>query len=155
MNHEGKDRYTKARRSEEDQESGMRHPSLSDEIEAIGKAVVDSAFSVHKELGPGLLERIYEACLEHEIKSRGLEVERQVPVNIRYKDLVLGEGMRLDLLVEDTVIVELKAVASENKLYKAQLLSYMKLAGKPLDYLFNFNVRLIKNGIDRMILRIQ
>lgn len=154
MNHKGKNRDKKARRHEENQSKGMRHPSLSDEEEAIGSAIVASAFAVHVELGPGLLERIYEACMEQELRSRGLTVERQVPVGISYKGSVLDEGLRLDLLVEDKVIVELKAASATNDLFKAQLITYMKLAQKRLGYLINFNVPLIKDGIDRMILRI-
>jgi GxxExxY protein len=88
-----------------------------------------------------------------QLSARGLKVERQVPVGIRYKDLTLDEGMRLDLLVEDAVIIELKAVASDIDLFKAQILTYMKLTKKRLGYLINFNVPLIKDGIDRMILR--
>jgi len=131
-----------------------QHPSLSDEEEQIGKVVVDSAFAVHSELGPGLLEKIYETCLEHELKSRGLAVERQVKVGIRYKDLELDDGMRLDLLIEGKVICELKAVSADNDLFKAQLLTYMKLTDKRLGYLINFNVPRIKDGISRLILRI-
>jgi GxxExxY protein len=152
MNQKSRSAHTKARRREESPE--MRHPSLSDEEEQIGKVVVDSAFAVHSELGPGLLEKIYETCLEHELKSRGLAVERQVKVGIRYKDLELDDGMRLDLLIEGKVICELKAVSADNDLFKAQLLTYMKLTDKRLGYLINFNVPRIKDGISRLILRI-
>jgi len=117
-----------------------------DEIAAI---IVDAAFHVHRKLGPGLLESIYETCLSYEISRRGCRVERQVPVPIVYENLTFDEGFRLDLLVENCIICELKAVEKENPVWQAQLLSYMKLTGKHLGLLINFNVPLIKNGIRR------
>lgn len=137
----------------ESQMPRMRHPSLSDEEERIGSHVVDASYAVHSELGPGLLESVYETCLEFELRDRGLDLRRQVPVKVRYRGLELDDGMRLDLLVENLVIVELKAVASDNDLYRAQVLTYMKLTQKRLGYLINFNVPKIGDGISRMILR--
>lgn len=115
-------------------------------------AIVDAAFQVHKRLGPGLLESIYETCLAYELTQRGFEVGRQLSVPIVYDNLTFEEGFRLDLLVEDCIICELKAVEKENPLWQAQLLSYMKLTGKRLGLLINFNVPLIKNGIRRFAL---
>lgn len=130
----------------------MGFEPLSEREEMIGKAVVDSAYQVHKQLGPGLLEKVYEACFCHELDKRGLRAERQVGVPIRYGDLVFDEGLRIDVLVEGCVICELKAVDRINAVWEAQLLSHLKLTGKRLGYLINFNVALMKNGIKRMIL---
>lgn len=125
---------------------------LTPEIERVAKAIVDSAYKVHSTLGPGLLESIYEACLVHELTRHGLGVQRQVTAPIVYEGLRLESGLRIDLLVEDCVIVELKAVEKMNELYRAQLLTYLKLMGKRLGLLINFNSTLIKDGIQRVIL---
>ena len=118
----------------------------------IGKVIVDAAFQVHKQLGPGLLEKVYEACLAHELQEKGLIVDRQVPVPILYKDIEFDEGFRLDLLVENCVIIELKAVEKSNPLWQAQILSYLRLANKKLGYLINFNTPLFKQGVQRFVL---
>ena len=115
----------------------------------IGKAIVDAAFQVHKQLGPGLLEKVYESCLAYELKTKGLFVARQVAVPIIYKNIEFDEGFRLDLLVENCAIIELKAVEKTNPLYVAQLLSYLRLADKHPGYLINFNTPLFKQGIQR------
>lgn len=115
----------------------------------IGKVIVDAAFQVHKQLGPGLLEKVYEACLAYELEANGLIVTRQVPVPISYKNIDFDEGFRLDLLVEDSVIIELKAVEKNNPLWQAQILSYLRLSNKHLGYLLNFNTPLFKQGIQR------
>lgn len=120
------------------------------DIDLIGKQIVDSAFQVHKALGPGLIESVYEACVTHELTKRGLHVRRQVALPTRYDSLVLESGLRLDLLVEDLVIVELKAVEKMIPLFEAQLLSYLKLAPRPWGYLINFHTPLFKDGIKRM-----
>ncbi|TSA23784.1 GxxExxY protein [bacterium] len=125
---------------------------LDQETERIAKEIVDAAFKVHKELGPGLLESVYEACLTHELRKRGLQVETQLQLPVRYETVQLDIGFRLDLLVEEEIIVELKAVEVMIPLFEAQLLTYLKLAGKRLGFLINFNVPLIKNGIKRLIL---
>ncbi len=119
--------------------------------EIIGKAIVNASFKVHKELGPGLLERVYEICLAHELKKAGFEVSRQVNIPVVYDGLVFDEGLRLDLLVEDLVVVEIKAVDLVNPVWQAQIISHLKLTNKNLGYLINFNVPLIKNGIKRFI----
>jgi len=129
----------------------MSHAPLSVEEERIGKAVVDAAFAVHKTLGPGLLESIYEVCLCHELKKRGLSFQRQVIVPIVYDDIKFEEGLRLDVLVEDLVICELKSAEVMNPVFMAQTISYLKLTGKRLGYLINFNVPVIKNGIKRIV----
>jgi GxxExxY protein len=122
---------------------------LPNEVEAVGRHVVNAAYIVHKHLGPGLLEKVYESCLEYELSQAGLKVERQVSVPIIYKGLQFKDALRLDLLVNDLVIIELKAVDELNPLWEYQLLSHMKLMDKPLGFLINFNVPLIKNGIRR------
>jgi GxxExxY protein len=124
---------------------------LSAEEERIGKIIVDAAIAVHRFLGPGLLESVYEVCFCHELAKRGLALRRQVIVPILYDGITFEEGLRLDVLVEDRVICELKAVVVMNSVYEAQLLSQLKLTGNRLGYLINFNVPLIKNGIKRII----
>jgi GxxExxY protein len=119
--------------------------------EYIGTIIVNAALKVHKELGPGLLERVYEVCLAHELQKAGLTAVRQVDIPIVYDGLSFEDGHRLDLLVEDLVIIELKAVDEVNPVWQAQVISHLKLTGKNLDYLINFNVPLIKNGIRRFI----
>jgi len=121
------------------------------EIEHIGKIIVNAAFKVHKELGPGLLEKIYEICLAHEINKAGIDVVRQLDIPIVYDGITFEEGLRLDLLVGKEVIVEIKAIETINPVWEAQIISHLKLTGKQLGYLINFNVPLIKNGIRRFI----
>ncbi len=106
---------------------------------------------MHKELGPGLLESVYEICLEKEIMSRGLKVQRQVFLPVVYKNEILGLNFRIDLLVQDQVVVELKSCDGINPVYEAQLLTYLKLANKRLGLILNFNEALLKNGIKRML----
>lgn len=119
--------------------------------EEIAKIIVNSAYKVHKELGPGLLEKVYEVCLAHEISKAGLVVKRQIDLPIIYDGLEFNEGLRLDLLVEDTVIVEIKAVELVNPVWQAQIISHLKMLNKDLGFLINFNVPLIKSGIKRFI----
>ena len=130
----------------------MVRVGLPEETEAVSREVVDAAFRVHSELGPGLLEAVYEACLSYELQKRQLRFERQVSLPIEYDGLKLDAGLRLDLLVEDEVIVELKAVEALLSVHRAQLMTYLKLTGKRLGLLINFNVPLIKQGIKRVIL---
>jgi GxxExxY protein len=126
------------------------HPP-SEKEEKIGRIIIDSALRVHKALGPGLLEKVYEVCLSYEINSKGLQTSRQVDIPITYAGYTFEEGLRLDLLVEDLVICELKAVDQMNPVWEAQVLSHLKLTGLRLGYLINFNVPLIKQGIRRFI----
>lgn len=125
---------------------------LSDAIEAVAREIVDAAFKVHQTLGPGLLESVYEICLCHELTKRGIACVRQVPVNIVYDGVVIEAGLRIDLLVADEVIVEIKAVDQMIPVYDAQLLTYLKLTNRRLGFLINFNSPLLKHGIKRMIL---
>ena len=126
--------------------------SISAEDERIGKLIVDAAYTVHKALGPGLLEKIYETCFCHELSKRGLKFNRQLDIPITYDGITFPEGLRLDVLVEDRVICELKAVDLVNPVWDAQVLSHLKLADKRLGYLINFNVVTIKSGIKRFVL---
>ena len=119
------------------------------EINKITEIIIGCAIDVHKILGPGLLESAYEECLHYEIIQANLKVERQVPVPVIYKEIKLEYGYRIDLLVENSVIIELKSVDSIIPVHEAQLLTYMKFAQKPLGLLINFNVTLLKNGIKR------
>ena len=125
---------------------------ISSEEEVFGKAIVNAVYQVHKELGPGLLEKIYEVCFCHVLSSNGFQVKRQLDIPIVFQNIVFEEGLRLDVLVEDLVIRELKALETVNPVWEAQLLSHLKLTGKRLGYLINFNVPLIKNGIKRMVM---
>jgi GxxExxY protein len=131
---------------------GKAHPPLSAQEEEIGKLIVDSAIAIHRVLGPGLLERVYEACFCHELRKRGLALERQVIVPIVYEGLAFEEGFRLDVLVENLVICELKAAVEHHTVFEAQLLSYLKLTQKRLGYLLNFHSRLVKDDIKRVVL---
>ena len=121
------------------------------EVEAIVSTIVDSAVRVHKALGPGLLEAVYEACLCHELSGRGVKFQRQISVPVVYEGLRLDAGLRIDLLVEDSVVVELKAVQASILLFDAQLLTYLKLTGKRLGLLINFDVPVLKEGIKRLV----
>ena len=121
------------------------------EINKITGSIIDSAMKVHTALGPGLLESAYEACLKHELISKNIHVLNQVMLPIKYHGIEIEAGYRLDLLVEDEVIVELKAVDKIHPIHEAQLLSYLKLANKKIGLLINFNVPRLKYGIKRII----
>ncbi len=125
----------------------MEFEKLTVQDEDIGKAIVNAAFKVHSELGPGLLEKIYEVCLEHELKKEGFIVERQLTIPIQYDGITFDEGLRLDILVENKI----KAVDQVNPVWQAQVLSHLKLTNLRLGYMINFNVPLIKQGIKRII----
>lgn len=130
----------------------MIYKPISKEIEAIATKIVDAAYAVHIKLGPGLLEKVYEICFCYELSKRGLEFKRQMKIPIVYEGLTFNETFRIDTLVENEIICELKAVVEMNPVYEAQVLTYMKLTNKRLGFLINFNVPKIKNGIKRMIL---
>ncbi|BAX79799.1 GxxExxY protein [Labilibaculum antarcticum] len=119
--------------------------------EEIGQIIVQASYEVHKELGPGLLESVYEVCLEEEIKRLKLRVERQVRIPVVFKGKTLGKDFIIDLLVEDEVIIELKALEILLPVHEVQLVTYLKLADKKLGFLINFNVPLIKQGIKRKV----
>jgi GxxExxY protein len=133
-------------------ESGKKYDPISEELNALGKEIVDAAFKVHRALGPGLLERIYEVCLCHELSKKGIKSVRQIDIPINYDGIVFDEGLRLDVLVEDHIICELKAVNEVNPVWEAQILSHLKLLDKRLGYLINFNVKNIGKGIRRFVL---
>ena len=120
----------------------------------IGRHVVDAAVDVHRELGPGLLETVYEIVLAHELSQRGLRVERQAAVSIVHRGLKFEEGFRADLMVEKKVIIELKSIERVNNAHRKQLLTYLRLAGMRLGYLLNFGETLMKRGITRMVNRL-
>ena len=122
------------------------------EVDDVARIVVDAAFKVHTTLGPGLLENVYEVCLAHELSKRSLKLERQVRLPVVYDGEKLDAGLRLDLLIEDSLVVELKAVEALLPVHTAQLLTYLKLTGHRLGLLINFNVPLIKDGIKRIAL---
>ena len=125
---------------------------FSVEEEKIGKAIVHAAFVVHNTLGAGLLEKVYEVCFCHELAKAGHFVKRQIGIPIVFDGIEFKEGLRLDVLVDDLVICELKALDLVNPVWEAQLLSHLKLTNKRLGYLINFNVPLIKYGIKRMVI---
>jgi GxxExxY protein len=120
------------------------------QLNEISGEIVDAAFKVHSQLGPGLLESVYERVLAYELRKRGLKVEMQQAVPIRYDGVDFDEGFRLDLLVNDSVIVEVKSIEEIAPIHKKQLLTYLKLRDKRLGLLINFNVELIKQGITRI-----
>ena len=130
----------------------MKFKLLSKREEFIAEKIVDAAYTVHMILGPGLLERVYEVCFCHELSKRELKCQRQVDIPITYDGMIFDEGLRIDVLVEELIICELKAVDEMNPVWKAQILSHLKLADKRLGFLINFNVPLIKTGINRIIL---
>ncbi len=130
----------------------MEYQKLSTKTEGIAEAVVNAAYSVHKALGPGLLENVYEICFCHELTKADLAYQRQVAVPIQYDGITFHEALRIDILVADEVICEIKSADRMNPVYTAQLLSYLKLTGKRLGFLINFNVPVIKDGIKRVIL---
>jgi GxxExxY protein len=122
------------------------------DIERHFKKILDCSFKVHSELGPGLLESAYEECLYYELRQSGLLVQRQKPLPLVYREVKLDMGYRVDLLVENRVIVEIKSVDALNEVHLAQVLTYMKLSGCRLGLLVNFNVRHLKEGIKRVII---
>ena len=121
------------------------------EVEKVGKAVLDATFKVHTALGPGLLESVYETTVAYEIRKGGLLVETQLAMPIVYDNTKLESGLRLDMLVEKCVIVELKSVEKMNAIYEAQLMTYLRLSNVRLGFLINFNVPHLKEGIKRMV----
>ena len=120
-------------------------------VERVGKAVLDAAFKVHTALGPGLLESVYETCTAFETRESGLQVVTQVALPVTYRDIKMDAGLRLDMLVENCVIVEFKSVETMNPVYDAQLITYLKLTGIRLGFLINFNVVHLKDGIKRIV----
>lgn len=121
-------------------------------VNQIGRSVMDAAFNVHRALGPGLLEVVYEACMAEELHQAGLQVQRQVGVPVTYGEARMDVGYRLDLLVEGTVIVEVKSIDALASIHTAQLLTYLRFSGLRLGYLINFNTVRLKDGFRRLVL---
>jgi len=121
------------------------------DVEQVGRAVVDAAVHVHRALGPGLLESAYQQCLAHELRKRGLRVECEVVLPIVYDGLTIDAGYRIDMLVEGSVLIENKTVEHLSPIHEAQLLTYLRMRGCWLGFLLNWNVKLIKEGIRRMV----
>ena len=113
--------------------------------------VIGAAMEVHRHLGPGLLESIYESCLEYELKVQGVHVERQFEIPVKYKKIALDQELRIDLLVEDEIVVEVKAINEISAIHQAQIMTYLRLRGGGRGLLINFNVPLLKQGISRYI----
>ena len=132
--------------------NNMIFKPITEKEELIAKKIVDAAYKVHKKLGPGLLEKIYEVCFCYELSKNDLKNRRQVNIPILYDGITFDEGLRIDVLVEELIICEIKSVEKMNPVWEAQILSYLKLTGKRLGFIINFNVPLIKDGIKRIIL---
>lgn len=128
------------------------HRPITERENWLGSQIVDISICVHKVLGPGLLESIYEKCFCYELAKRGIEFQRQKIVQLKYDQLVIAEGLRIDILVDSLIVVELKAQEYYHAVWEAQVLSYLRLSDKRLGYILNFNVPLMKDGIKRMIL---
>ncbi len=129
-----------------------KYEKLSAYEEEIAAMIVDAAYNVHKNSGPGLLEKIYEVCFCHELSKRSLKFNTQIGIPLIYDNIKLETGFRLDVLVEELIICELKAASENNSIWNAQLLSHLKLSKKRLGFIINFNVPVMKNGIKRIIL---
>ena len=122
-----------------------------EELNNLSKLILDACITVHKEMGPGLLESIYEICLLSELASRGIKTESQVSIPLRYKGIELSKDFRIDMFVENEIILEIKSVDVLLPVHEAQLISYLKLTNKRLGFLINFNVPLLKNGFKRFV----
>jgi GxxExxY protein len=133
-------------------EGHKEHEGLGAEVENVARAVVDAGLKVHRALGPGLLESAYEHCLANEIGTRGFRVRRQIELPIVYDGVTLDAGYRLDLLVEEAIVVEVKSVDALTRVHDAQVLTYLRLSGRRLGFLMNFNVELFRNGVKRLLL---
>jgi GxxExxY protein len=121
-----------------------------DDLNAISGQIVDAAIAVHSELGPGLLESVYEIALAYELRQRGFDVERQIPVPVQYRGIRFDEGYQLDLVVNALVIVEVKSIEAVTAIHRKQILTYLRLTNRPLGLILNFNVNLMKDGISRI-----
>ena len=124
---------------------------MEDRLRYLSHVVIGRAIEVHKELGPGLLESAYEECLAHELEKASLRFERQKPVRVKYKMLQLDCGYRLDFLIEDQLVVEIKSVSELIPIFDAQILTYLKLGNLPLGLLMNFNAPILINGLKRFV----
>lgn len=124
---------------------------LSEELNALSYKVIGLAIEVHRQLGPGLLVSAYQACLIYELQKAGLKVEKEIPLPIKYKEISLDQGYRIDLLIEDKLVIELKTVEDFTSVHFAQILTYLKLGKYPLGLLMNYNSKILKNNIKRFI----
>ena len=134
-----------------DVEASREDAKTRRDIEEVAAVVVDTALQLHRDLGPGLLESVYEAILAKMLQKRGLPVERQMPVPVRYQDIQVDEGFRLDLLVDGQLVVELKSVENIHPVHPKQLLTYLRLMNLPLGLLINFGSALLKDGLQRVV----
>jgi GxxExxY protein len=132
-------------------EKNKEFEPIPEDVEIIAKAAVDAAYAVYRNLGPGLLEKVYEICFCHELAKRGLSYRRQVDIPIVYDEMVFDEGLRIDVIVEDCIICELKALETVNPVWRAQIISHLTLTEKRLGFLINFNVARFKDGIERFV----
>lgn len=128
------------------------YSKLSEREEYLASQIVDIAFNIHKQLGPGLLESVYSKCFYYELQRRKITFEREKAVPIIFNDLKIDEGLRLDCLIENSIIIEFKAQENYHPVWDAQLMSYLKLTNRRLGFLINFHVPLIKEGIKRIII---
>ena len=122
-----------------------------DQLNKLSGIILDASIEVHRNLGPGLLESVYEHCLMKELHNRGIKAERQVPLPVFYKDEKLDVGFRADILVEDAIIIELKSVREVEEIHRAQIITYLKITGNKLGLLINFNVRRLIDGYERFV----
>jgi GxxExxY protein len=127
------------------------YKELSRDLEQTARIIVDAGLQVHRALGPGLIESVYEHCFAYELDRRGLAIRRQVPLQVIYAGVTLEAAYRLDIVVENSIIVEIKAVETLTRLHEAQLLTYLRLSNMRLGFLTNFNVTLFKNGLKRLV----
>jgi GxxExxY protein len=128
------------------------HKALGPETERLAKVIIDSGLKVHRTLGPGLLESVYEHCLAYELGLRGVSLQRQMSLPIVYDGVRLDAGFRLDIVVQELIVIEIKAVEALTRVHEAQVLTYLKLSGHRLGFLMNFNVELFKHGLKRLVL---
>ncbi|HWF78818.1 MAG TPA: GxxExxY protein [Caulobacteraceae bacterium] len=137
--------------SHEEHEGSKAHEGVPLELERLSRTIVDAGLKVHRALGPGLLESVYEHCLAYELERRGVAVRRQVILPVTYEDLTVEAGYRLDLLAADQIIIEVKSVEALTRLHEAQALTYLRLSRKRMALLMNFNVVLLKQGLRRIL----
>jgi GxxExxY protein len=129
----------------------MKNQPTSERLNRLGGIILDAAMTVHKELGPGLLESVYELALAHELKLRGVHINHQIPIDLQYKGESLGKGFVIDVLVDECIIIEVNAAEAMHPVHQAQLITYLQLSGRKLGYLINFNVPLLKEGFKRIV----
>jgi GxxExxY protein len=137
--------------NDEHSEWGIGMSANLDDLNALTEQIIGAAIEVHRELGPGLLESTYEACLVHELRLRGIVVEVEKEMSVRYKNLLVEKAYKIDILAQNAIVIELKAVEKIHPIHEAQILTYLKLSGARVGLLINFNVKLLEDGITRVI----